>query len=258
MYTMLLSPTTLLRLLAAVALMATPITRADATPDDGLQDRLAACNACHGKQGEGIEGAEYYPHLAGKPVGYLVDQLQAFRDTRRHNVQMNWLLRNADDAWIEAIARHYAALPPKTRADDASLRLDPAVAERARILVEHGDNARNIPACTACHGRELTGLDPGVPALVGLPADYVVAQFGAWRTGVRTAREPDCMADIARALDPADVRILATWLAAQGHADPRPPAPAGSFTLPRACGSLPVSDAGTQTAVENAAPEATR
>lgn len=250
MGTMPLSPSTLFRsLLLAIALSAASMAAAIAqtAPDDGLQDRLAACNACHGKHGEGIGGAEYYPHLAGKPAGYLADQLQAFRDGRRHHAQMNWLLRNAGDAWITDIANHYAAMPPKTRADDASLRLDPTVATRARNLVEHGDPNRNVPACTACHGRDLTGLAPGVPALVGLPAEYVVAQFGAWRTGVRTARAPDCMADIARALDPADVRILATWLAAQGHTEPHPPAAQGSFALPRACGTLPVTDAAATT-----------
>lgn len=229
-------PHSLFRCIALLALLAAhTAARAD---DDGLHDRLAACHACHGEQGEGIAGTEYAPHLAGKPAGYLADQLQAFRDGRRQHAQMHWLLRNMDDAYIGAIADHYAALPPKTRADDAGARLDPQLAARARQLVEHGDVARGVPACAACHGQDLTGLAPGIPALVGLPAEYVVAQFGAWRSGVRAARAPDCMADIARALDPADVRAMATWLAAQGHAEPRPPAAAGSFVPPRACGAL--------------------
>lgn len=225
--------------LLLAALAAVPIC---AAADDGLQDRLAACHACHGDRGQGITTTEYNPHLAGKPAGYLADQLQSFRDGRRHHGQMNWLLRNMDDAYIGDIAAHYAALPAKTRADDADARLDPAVAARARQLVEHGEPSRNVPACAACHGQELTGLAPGIPALVGLPAEYAVAQFGAWRSGVRTARAPDCMGEIARALDPADVRAMATWLAAQGHADARPPAPAGSFVPPRACGALPHAD----------------
>lgn len=216
-------------------------------PVDDLRERLAACSACHGDAGEGIAGTEYNPHLAGKPDGYLRDQLQAFRDGRRHHAQMNWLLRNIDDAYIDEIARHYAALPARTRPETTAGSIDPATAERARQLVHDGDAAAGIPACSACHGADLTGLAPGIPALVGLPAEYVVAQFGAWRSGVRTAKAPDCMGDIARALDPRDVRIMATWLASQGHAEPRAPAPAGTFLPPRACGTLPHADAATQT-----------
>ena len=208
------------------------------TSAEDLTDRLAACNACHGSRGEGLAGAEYNPHLAGKPAGYLAEQLRAFRDGLRVYPQMTWLLRNTDDAYIDAIAAHYAAMPPRTRPDSARAALDPAATARAHQLVFEGDPARGVPACAACHGSALTGVEPGIPALVGLPAEYVVAQFGAWRTGVRRARAPDCMADIASALDPTDVRLIATWLAAQGHAEPMPPAPAGSLVPPVDCGAL--------------------
>ena len=56
--------------------------------DDAMIERLAACAACHGARGEGAPGAEYYPHLAGKPAGYLFAQMQGFRDGRRHYPQM--------------------------------------------------------------------------------------------------------------------------------------------------------------------------
>lgn len=214
------------------------------TADDGLDERLAACSACHGEHGEGMAGAEYNPHLAGKPAGYLLDQMQAFRDGRRQNVQMAWLMRYLDDRYLGEIAAHYAAMPPHTAAVNAQANapaLSPELAQRARVLVQDGDPAHGVPACAACHGRDLAGLEPGVPALVGLPAEYVVAQFGAWRTGVRKARAPDCMADVARALDPADVRAVAAWLARQPHTAGQRPAVAGSLVPPVACGSLPHS-----------------
>ena len=201
-----------------------------------LSERLAACNACHGERGEGREASEYYPHLAGKPAGYLLDQLEAFREGRRVYPQMNWLMRNMSDGYLAAIAQHFATFEPRTQA--VTPAVGAAIETRARQLVEQGDPARHIPPCSACHGANLAGLEPGVPALVGLPTDYVIAQLGAWRTGVRIAREPDCMADIAKALEPNDLRILGTWLSAQGHAESVRPAAPGSFTPPRACGSL--------------------
>lgn len=211
--------------------------------DAGLADRLAACASCHGERGEGVRGAEYQPHLAGKPAGYLFEQLRGFRDGRRSNAQMTWLVRFLDDTYLREIADFYAAQPPRTRAADTSTSpLPDRARRRAESLVTEGDSARDVPACAACHGTDLTGLEPGIPALVGLPAEYVVAQFGNWRNGVRRATAPDCMAAVANALAPEDIRIVAEWLARQSHADGRRPAPAGSFVPPRACGSLPSAE----------------
>ncbi len=221
-------------------LMLSPLVRAQ-TADEEMRERLAACAACHGDYGQGAKGTVYAPHLAGKPAAYLFEQLRGFRDGGRQHVQMAWLVRHLDDNYLREIGAYYAALPPKTSAAEAlAARVGRPGDELAQRLVEQGDPVRDLPACGACHGADLVGLEPGVPALVGLPADYVVAQFGAWRTGVRTAPAPDCMHDIARAMQPAEIRAIADWLAEQGHSEPRRPAPAGSFALPRACGSNPV------------------
>lgn len=209
-----------------------------------LGERLAACAACHGEHGEGVKGSEYYPHLAGKPAGYLFEQLRNFRDGQRINAQMTWLVQYMDDAYMQEIAAFYAAQPPRTRAADTGASgLTAAMRATAERLVEHGDPARKVPACSACHGAALTGLEPGIPALVGLPAEYIIAQLGNWRTGARRASAPDCMAEVARSIAPQDVRAVAVWLSQQAHADAEPPAPAGSFLPPRACGQLPHAEA---------------
>ena len=207
-------------------------------------ERLAACAVCHGAHGEGVQGSQYQPHLAGKPAGYLFEQLRTFRDGRRSNAQMTWLVQFMDDAYMGEIAAFYAAQPPRTRAaDTGAAALTDAMRATAERLVEHGDPARGVAACAACHGSALTGLEPGIPALVGLPAEYIIAQIGNWRTGVRHATAPDCMSDIAHRLDPADIRAVATWLSQQAHPDGQRPAPAGSFVPPLRCGSLPSSAA---------------
>jgi cytochrome c553 len=229
-----------LSLCAAVFLVALFGATQAVGADADLADRLAACASCHGERGEGVRGAEYQPHLAGKPAGYLFEQLRSFRDGRRTNAQMTWLVRFMDDAYLREIAAFYAAQPPRTRAADTSTSpLSESVRQRAEALVTKGDPARDVPACVACHGADLAGLEPGIPALVGLPAEYIVAQFGNWRNGIRHAIAPDCMADIATALAPEDIRIVAEWLARQSHVDGRRPAPAGNVVPPRACGDLP-------------------
>lgn len=199
--------------------------------------RLAACAACHGPLGQAAGNADsYVPHLAGKPAGYLFEQLRAFRDGRRAYAPMAWLTRNLDDDYLEEMAGFYARQAPPPARNLSTDDLDPSSRRRAEQLVYEGDAQR--PACAACHGVDLAGLQPGVPALTGLPADYVIAQLGAWRTGVRRARAPDCMADIARSLPAEDLRLLGEWLSVQPHSDQARPAAAGSFTLPVDCGAL--------------------
>ena len=216
---------------------------ATAQSPDGLGERLAACAACHGKSGEGMAGSEYYPHLAGKPAHYLFKQLRAFRDGSRPYAQMRWLLRNMDDAYLQQIAAHFAAMPPRTRAPGTqAAALPAATTQRALQLVREGDAAQGVPACAACHGANLAGLEPGIPALVGLPEEYIVAQFGGWISGVRKAEQPDCMAQIARKLDPRDIRAVAAWLAQQDSDEPHRPAAAGSFLPPQACGGMPARE----------------
>lgn len=219
----------LLAMAGSVAALAAP----------ALEQRLAGCAACHGSHGEGAPGAEYYPHLAGKPAGYLLEQLRGFRDGRRVNTQMTWLVRFMDDDYLQQIAQFYAAQPPHSQAAAGRVeRLATAQRARAKALVTEGDVQRDIPACTACHGDNLAGLEPGIPALVGLPADYISAQLGSWLNGVRRAREPDCMASIAQRMDPEMIRLVAHWLATQSPDRAERPAPAGTLALPMQCGDL--------------------
>ena len=107
------------------------------------------------------------------------------------------------------------------------------MAARGEALVMQGDPARGIPACVACHGERLTGVAPAIPGLLGLPRDYLNAQFGAWRNGARRAHAPDCMAEIAGRLTVADVGAVSAWLASQ-------PVPAGAKPAARPSTELPL------------------
>ena len=51
--------------------------------------------------GEGTSDV-YFPRLAGKPAGYLYNQLMAFRDGRRRYPPMNYLLEFLPDAYLQA------------------------------------------------------------------------------------------------------------------------------------------------------------
>src|SRR5690606_41893799 len=109
--------------------------------------------------------------------------------------------------------------------------------ELGRVLATKGDPARGLPACVACHGAALSGLAPAIPGLLGLPRDYIGAQIGGWKNGLRRAAEPDCMGDIAAKLTPQDIGALSAWLSSRPVVEPYVPDPAGSTNLPPECGS---------------------
>jgi cytochrome c553 len=205
---------------------------------DTIEQRMAACAICHGEKGEGKGAAEYYPRIAGKPAGYLFAQLTHFRDGRRTYPQMVYLVRYMTDAYLHEIAGYYAALQAPYLAP-AKPSADVRERQRGEALATLGDASKNVPACSACHGKALMGVAPGIPGLLGLPGDYIGAQLGAWKAGLRVATQPDCMHEIAQRLSGADISAVAKWLASQavpaGAAPLRQPT---AIKLPMACGSL--------------------
>jgi cytochrome c553 len=204
---------------------------------DTVAQRALACAACHGKEGRATS-AGYFPRIAGKPAGYLYNQLVNFREGRRQYPLMTYMVAHMSDDYLKEISQYFSDLhPPYAAAQVANAT--PAVLERGRALVMSGDKAKNIPACIACHGERLTGALPAIPSLVGLPRDYLNSQFGAWKNGARKAHAPDCMAQISKQLEPEDIGAVSTWLASQAVPDDMSPALAASIKLPIPCGSAP-------------------
>jgi cytochrome c553 len=203
---------------------------------DTMDERVKPCTGCHGSATQASSDG-FSPRIAGKPAGYLFNQLASFRDGRRSYPQMVYLVQYMGDNYLREMAAYFSRLelpypPPEATA------LSPQAVARVRQIVEHGDAARGVPACTACHGASLTGTEPAIPGLLGLPRHYMQEQFGAWRTGRLRSVAPDCMAEVARRLAPEDVPSLAAWLAAQPVAPSMKPAAASNRSLPLQCGSV--------------------
>ena len=129
-----------------------------AEPPDSMGRRMQACATCHGKDGRATN-IGYFPRIAGKPAGYLYNQLINFRDGRRQNAAMAYLLDHMSDQYLMEIATHFASLdlpyPPAqtTKAPAATLA-------RGEQLVRHGDESRGIPACASCQAASLPARPP--------------------------------------------------------------------------------------------------
>lgn len=204
---------------------------------DTMGERVKACIACHGPEDRmGRDG--YYPRIAGKPEGYLFNQLRNFRDGRRYYRPMALLLADISDPYLREMAAYFSTLkqpyPPPERISSS-----PDEIKLAQALINRGDPSRKIPACVECHGKDLMGTAPFIPGLLGLPRAYMIAQFGAWRSGgLMRGQTPDCMSKIAKELSAKETNAIAAWLAAQPVPENAGPAATLPIEMARRCGSI--------------------
>jgi len=202
---------------------------------DSAEARVQGCVTCHGQQGQGTANG-YFPRIAGKPAGYLYNQLIAFRNGTRHYPPMNYLVAYLPDAYLKEMAEHFAAQRPAYSTQEHPA-LSATAAARGQMLVTAGDAKKGLPACIACHGASLMGMEPGIPGLAGLRPAYVVGQLTRWKVGERHAAEPDCMKRIANRLTDEDISAVAGYLALQTPATNASPEPSNLVRMPFACGS---------------------
>ena len=223
----------------AVAVPAAAGAQDDAVPAfrklDSMEARVQGCVTCHGQSGQGTNNG-YFPRIAGKPAAYLYNQLVAFRDGSRKYPPMNYLVATLPDAYLREIAEHFAQQRPAFGAhEDANV--DRPLLAHGQALATVGDAQKGVPPCMACHGAGLTGMDPGIPGLVGLRSAYIAAQLTRWRVGDRRAAEPDCMKRVATRLSESDVAAVAAWLGQQDLPNDASPGSMNLARLPFACGS---------------------
>jgi cytochrome c553 len=100
------------RLALVVYYAAVPLTPARADigqSQTGLPFYLQRCQACHGRDGNGVAG---YARLAGQQPHYLIQTLKAFRDRSggRLSPEMDSVTRGLTDAEITALAAYLANL----------------------------------------------------------------------------------------------------------------------------------------------------
>lgn len=160
-----------------------------------------------------------------------------FRDGRRQNRAMALLMENLSDGYLAELAAYFSTLPAtylpvSANAAHAESRPAPALVGRA---IPRG---KFPPVRTVTATRCSVWRRP-FPGLLGLPADYLSAQFGAWKgESARRAAAPDCMADIARQLTEREVSEMANWLATRPLPADSRPAKALAAALPMQCGSV--------------------
>jgi len=210
-----------LSVFALVMAAAAPVSWSKGSATDGAT-KATTCLACHGANGNSVNAA--WPSLAGQNAAYVAKQLRLYHAGKRPGppgdvdaALMPPMAAALTDQDVEDIAAYYAAQTP------AGLEADAAYWEAGRRLYLHGDRARQIPACSACHGPTGAGTPTsGYPALRAQHSVYTAKQLRSFHNETRYTKDDkgvsaggenaEIMRTISSRLSDDDMRNLAAFI----------------------------------------------
>jgi len=182
---------------------------------------LERCQGCHGEEGD--SDTQIIPKLAGQHATYLVKQVRDFKSGARKHEIMSVMAADVADADINDIAAYFASHPKMQGRSEGESPL-------GEKLFLHGDAARNITPCAACHGVDGKGLSlEGIvyPVVAGQHRKYLRAQLVSWALGERSNNPSNSsnktlsnssnsraqnMNDIAKTLSVNEIEALSLYL----------------------------------------------
>jgi cytochrome c553 len=176
--------------------------------------KAATCSACHGPNGNSTTAV--WPKIAGQNAAYIAEQLQLFKAGVRVNPDMQKIVSTLNTNDMDSVAVFFQSQTPVGGEADASTW------HAGETLYRFGDPARQIPACTACHGPVGRGnVLADYPALRAQFADYVTKQLNDFASGARysgakpgtpTSRNGYMMSTIAKRLSSDDIKDLSAYI----------------------------------------------
>ncbi len=189
---------------------AKPVTPDHLRPlQDPLGPVLANCNRCHAEDGGG-RGEGAFPRLAGQSEAYLLGALQAYARGERYSGVMQPIAAGLAPDVLEALAQHYAELPPISRTDASQPQ--PDILAQGLSLAERGVRERGIPSCVHCHGPKEGPRNPMYPNIAGQYASYLKLQLELFTAGKRGGTEyAHIMHSAAQRLTPEQMQALADY-----------------------------------------------
>ena len=203
----------LLALVAGTLIPALALAQALPKPDPTQARQLVdqICASCHAVDGNSTLSVN--PILAGQHADYILKQLMNFRSldgkpAERSNAVMAGMVASLSAVDMRNLAAYFEAQKRKPR-----VARDPELARLGQAIYRGGILAKNVAACTACHGPNGTGMPAQFPRLAGQFPEYTTAQLRAFRSGERTNDPNRMMRAVAEKLSDREVAALAEYIA---------------------------------------------
>ncbi|OUS36954.1 cytochrome c4 ['Osedax' symbiont bacterium Rs2_46_30_T18] len=169
------------------------------------KEKAVACGACHAADGNSEIGN--FPKLAGQNAKYLIKQMVEIQSGARSVPEMAGQLDGKNEQDLEDLAAYFSSkkiLGGKTAADQLEL---------GQSIYRSGIPAKQVAACTACHGAKGQGLSTaGFPALGGQHAAYTQKQLQSFRTSLRDNDTNGMMRDIAARLSDVEIKAVSSYI----------------------------------------------
>jgi cytochrome c553 len=139
---------------------------------DTIEQRAAACFACHGEHGQ--SASENIPSLGGQQAPYALIQLFMFREKLRMFEPMNEVAKALSDDDLRGFSDFIATLPKPAPPTDAG---DPARLQRAQALAKQFH-------CNSCHNPDFSGRD-NIPRIADQREDYLLKTLREYKDNSR-------------------------------------------------------------------------
>ena len=164
-----------------------------------VEERAAACFACHGERGQ--SATDNTPSLGGQQAPYALIQLFMFREKLRAFEPMNEMAKALSDddlsKFSDLIARLPKPAPPADAGEVARMQRGQALAQQHR--------------CDNCHNRDLSGKE-NVPRIANQREDYLAKTLGEYKDNSRHGYDGS-MADVMAQVTAGQIADLAYFLA---------------------------------------------
>lgn len=177
--------------------------------DDAIagQAKSAICTACHGQDGNGVDGLPLQPRLAGQHAEYIAKQIKEYKSGTRKNLIMAPMVAALSDEDISDLSAYYESLKGVT-GDSNPDRWD-----LGQRLYRAGDSESGLAACMACHGPSGKG-NPAAnyPSLTGQFSTYTAAQLKAFKSEERDNDLNAVMRSIAARMTNDEIEAVADYI----------------------------------------------
>jgi len=166
---------------------------------DGVEDKAATCNACHGEHGTPIDPK--FPIIWGQHTGYILIQLRDMKAGRRKNEVMAPIVADLSDADMLALAEYYDGKEwPST--GYSSSHDDQVKGQEVNVAGQ----------CTQCHLGGFLG-NSAIPRLADQTVEYLTKTTHDFKTHARDNNAD--MTNLMASYSDEDIATMSRYLAGQ-------------------------------------------